>query len=158
MPPYDDTIKTLAGRHVASRLRSAIGLFAVDGNAVVTVHPTGWRAIPRWYVWSPGRGVTRPEHLTPGRPDDLLAAAGIRDGGVRREVRDILVEPAGDAGGLLGHLLRLLSLPGGELLDGGLDPAVASGSILVVPDAQQIARFERVVSEQALHRADLEGS
>ena len=26
LPPYDDTIKTLAGRHVASRLRSAIGL------------------------------------------------------------------------------------------------------------------------------------
>src|ERR1035437_11176010 len=35
MPPYDDTLKTLAGRPVPSRLRSARGLFAVDGNAVI---------------------------------------------------------------------------------------------------------------------------
>jgi hypothetical protein len=156
MPPYDDTIKTLAGRHVASRLRSAIGLFAVDGNAVVTVHPTGWHAIPRWFVWTPGRGVARPEHLTPGRPADLLTAAGIRDGGVRREVRDILVETGGDADGLLGELLDLLSLPGSDLLTGGQDPGTVAGSVLVEPDEQQIARFDRIVSEKALHRAELE--
>jgi hypothetical protein len=156
MPPYDDTIKTLAGRHVSSRLRSAIGFFAVDGNAVVTVHPTGWRAIPRWFVWSPGRGVTRPEHLNPGRPVDLVTAAGIRTGGVRRDVRDLLVEQGGDADRLLGGLFELLSLPGSGLLDGGQDPGTAPGSILVDPDKQQIARFERTVSEKALHRAELE--
>ncbi|MHB1473108.1 MAG: hypothetical protein ACYDDU_00910 [Dermatophilaceae bacterium] len=155
-PPYDDTIKTLAGRHVASRLRSAIGLFAVDGNAVVTVHPTGWRAIPRWFVWSPGQGVARPWHLAPGRPADLLTAAGIRDGGVRRDVRDIFAEVGGDAGGVLGDLLALLSLPGSDLLDGGQDPATASGSALVEPDEHQIVKFERIVSDQALHRAELE--
>lgn len=156
MPPYDDTIKTLAGRHVASRLRSAIGLFAIDGNAVVTVHPTGWRAIPRWFVWSPGRGVARPWHLPPGRPADLLTAAGIRDGRVRRDVRDILVDTSGDADGVLGDLMDLLSLPGSDLLDGGQDPATAQGSTLVEPDEQQIARFERIVGDQALHRAELE--
>lgn len=156
MPPYDDTIKTLAGRHVASRLRSAIGLFAVDGNAVVTVHPTGWRAIPRWFVWSPGRGVARPWHLPPGRPADLLTAAGIRDGRVSRDVRDILVDTSGDADGVLGDLMDLLSLPGSDLLDGGQDPATAQGSTLVEPDEQQIARFERIVGDRALHRAELE--
>lgn len=156
MPPYDDTIKTLAGRHVASRLRSAIGLFAIDGNAVVTVHPTGWRAIPRWFVWSPGRGVARPWHLPPGRPADLLTAAGIRDGRVSRDVRDILVDTSGDADGVLGDLMDLLSLPGSDLLDGGQDPATAQGSTLVEPDEQQIARFERIVGDQALHRAELE--
>src|SRR5450759_52358 len=114
LPPYDDTIKTLAGRHVASRLRSAIGLFAVDGNAVITVHPTGWRAIPRWFLWSPAHGVTRPWHLAPGRPADLLSAAGIPGTGVRREVRNILVETGGDAHGVLGGLMALLSLPGSD--------------------------------------------
>jgi hypothetical protein len=158
MPPYDDTIKTLAGRHVSSRLRSAIGLFAVDGNAVITVHPTGWRAIQRWFVWSPGQGVLRPWHLPLGRPADLLTAAGIRDAAVRRDVRDILVGAGGDAGVLLGDLMALLSLPGSELLDGGQDPATAQGSTLVEPDDQQIARFERIVSDQALHRAELEDS
>ena len=155
-PPYDDTIKTLAGRHVASRLRSAIGLFAVDGNAVVTVHPTGWRAIPRWFVWSPGRGVVRPWHLAPGRPADLLTAAGIRDGRVRRGIRDIFVEGGGDADGVLGDLMALLSLPGADLLDGGLDPATVQGSTLVEPDEHQVARFDRIVSDQAMHRAELE--
>lgn len=155
-PPYDDTIQTLAGRHVASRLRSAIGLFAVDGNAVVTVHPTGWRAIPRWFVWSPGRGVARPWHLAPGRPADLLTAAGIRDARVGRDVRDILVEPGGDADGVLGDLMALLLLPGLDLLDGGQDPAVAQGSTLVEPDEQQVAKFEQIVSDQALHRSELE--
>ena len=156
MPPYDDTVKTLAGRHVASRLRSAIGLFAVDGNAVVTVHPTGWRAIPRWFVWSPGQGVTRPWHLNPGRPADLVAAAGVRDGRVRRDVRDVLVETCGDADSVLSDLMSLLSLPGSDLLDGAQDSATAQGSMLVEPDVEQIARFERVVSEQALHRAEQE--
>src|SRR5471030_3216660 len=70
MPPYDDALKALAGRPVTSRLRSAIGLFAVDGNAVVTVQPCGWRAIQRWFVWSPGRGVVRLRQLAPGRPAD----------------------------------------------------------------------------------------
>ena len=39
-PPYDDTLKALAGRPVASRLRCALGFFAVDGNAVITVQPS----------------------------------------------------------------------------------------------------------------------
>lgn len=155
-PPYDDTIRTLAGRHVASRLRSAIGLFDVDGNAVVTVHPTGWRAIPRWLVWSPGRGVARPRHLAPGRPADLLAAAGIRDGRVRRDVRDIFVGSGGDVQGVLADLMGVLSLPGSGLLCGDLDPATAQGSTLVEPDEHQIDRFERIVGDQALRRAELE--
>ncbi len=54
--------------------------------------------------------------------------------------------------------MTLLSLPGSELLDGGQDPATAQGSTLVEPDDQQIARFERIVSDQALHRAELEDS
>ena len=44
-PPYDDALQVLAGRPVPGRLRSAIGLFAVGGNAVVTMHPYGWRAV-----------------------------------------------------------------------------------------------------------------
>ena len=156
MPPYDDTLKMLAGRPVASRLRSAIGLFAVDGNAVITVHPAGWRAIQRWFVWSPGQGVVRPRHLVAGRPADLIAVAGARDGAARRGVRDVLVDAGGDADGVLGDLLSLLSLPGSDLLDGGQDPAAAQGSTLVEPDEQHVARFERIINDQARHRAELE--
>jgi len=158
MPPYDDTLKTLAGRPVSSRLRSAIGVFAVDGNAVITVHPSGWRTIQRWFVWSPGHGVVRPEHLAAGRPTDLIAAVGMatRDDTARRAVRDLLVNADSDADAVLGNLLTLLSLPGSDLLGGGQDPATARDSALVEPGEQHVARFQRTIDDAARHRAELE--
>jgi hypothetical protein len=156
MPPYDDSLKTLAGRPVPSRLRSAIGLFAVDSNAVITTHPSGWRATQRWFVWSPGEGVVQPHQLVAGRPADLIAAAGTHEKGARALVRDILVDGGGDAPGLLSDLLDLLALPGAGLLDGGQDPVTVPGSLMVEPDEQQVARFEKIVTQEARHRAELE--
>jgi hypothetical protein len=156
MAPYDDTIKMLAGRPVPSRLRSAIGLFAVDGKAVISAQRCGWRATQRWFVWLPGEGVVQPRHLAAGRPADLAAAAGARDKSVRGSVRSILVDGGGDAQGVLGDLLSKLSLPGSDLLDGGQDPGSAAGSILVEPGEQHVARFERIVKDEARHRAELE--
>ena len=156
MPPYDDTLKTFAGRPVASRLRSAIGLFAVEGNAVVTVHTAGWRTIQRWFVWSPGQGVVRPRHLAAGRPADLIVAAGTRDGTARRGVLDLLIDGGGDAHGVLADLLVLLSLPGSALLDGGQDPAASPGTTLIEPGERHVARFDRIMTDQALHRAEME--
>ncbi|MEP7193092.1 MAG: hypothetical protein ABI903_09530 [Actinomycetota bacterium] len=156
MPPYDDSLKTLAGRPIPSRLRSAIGLFAVDGNAVITTHPSGWRATQRWFVWSPGQGVVQPRQLVAGRPSDLIAAAGTHEKGARSLVRDILVDGGGNAPGLLSDLLDLLALPGADLLDGGQDPVTVPGTITVEPDEQRVARFEKIVSDEARHRAELE--
>lgn len=156
LPPYDDSLKALVGRPVASRLRSAIGLFAVDGNAVVTVHPHGWRAIPRWFVWSPGQGVVRPRHLAAGRPADLIAAAGIREGAARRRVLDLLVDGGGDACAVLGDLMALLSLPGSDLFDGSQDPTASYGFTRVEPLERLVARFEKTVDDRARHRVELE--
>jgi len=153
--PYDDTLMTFAGRPVPSRLRSAIGLFAVDGNAVISAYPSGWRATQRWFVWSPGEGVVQPRQLVAGRPADLIAVAGTRERGARSLVRDILIDGGGDAPGLLGDLLDLLALPGSELLDGGQDPAMMPGSAIIEPGEQHVARFERIVSDEARHRAEL---
>jgi hypothetical protein len=156
MAPYDDTLKTLAGRPVPSRLRSAIGLFAVDGNAVISAHFAGWRATQKWFVWSPGEGVVQPRQLVAGRPADLIAVAGTHERGARSLVRDILVDGGGDAPGLLGDLLDLLSLPGSDLLEGAQDPAEVPGSSRVEPGEQHVARFERIISDEARHRAELE--
>ena len=60
LPPYDDALTVLASRPVAHRLRAAVGLFAIDGRAIVTVQGEAWRAVQRWLVWVPGRGVSRP--------------------------------------------------------------------------------------------------
>ena len=156
LPPYDDTLKTLAGRPVPSRLRAAIGLFAVDGNAVISAYPSGWRATQRWFVWSPGEGVVQPRQLVAGRPADLITAAGTHERGARSLVRDILVDGGGDAPGLLDDLLDLLALPGSELLSGGQDPVTVPGSTMVEPGEQYVARFEKIISDEARHRAELE--
>lgn len=156
MAPYDDTLKTLAGRPVPSRLRSAMGLFVVDGNAVISTHTSGWHASQRWFVWAPGEGVVQAQQLAPGRPADLIAAAGTHERGARSLVRDILVDGGGDAPGLLGDLLDLLALPGADLLDGSQDPVAMSGSFIVEPGEQHVARFERIAGDEARHRAELE--
>lgn len=157
MPPYDDTLKALAGRPIPSRLRFAIGLFVVDDNAVVTVHSPGWRAIQRWFVWSPGHGVVRPRRLAAGRPADLVVAAGAGDGTTRRRVLDLLVDGGGDAEYLLGELMALLALPGSDLLlEGGRGPAASVGSALVEPGEKHLAMFERVIDERSRQWASTE--
>jgi len=156
-PPYDDALSLLAGRPVSSRLRTAVGLFMVQGNAVVTIHPAGWRALQRWFVWAPRHGVVHPRELVAGRPSDLVKACGIRDRVVQRQVRDILVDSAGDALGVLGDLVSVLSLPGGTLLDGTADPATMAGHQLVEPDPRKVARFDETVTQDARQRAELEG-
>lgn len=107
-------------------------------------------------MWSPGEGVVQPQQLVSGRPADLAAAAGTRDKGIRRRVRDILVDGGGDAQSVLDELLALLALPGSELLHGGQDPVAVPGSTRVEPAEQHVARFERIVSDEARHRAELE--
>jgi hypothetical protein len=156
MPPYHDTVKTLAGRPVPSRLRSAIGFFVVDGNAVVSVQPPGWRATQRWFVWTPGAGVVESGPLVAGRPADLTAAAGTLKGAVRRRVQDMLVDGGGDAPAFLDDLLAVLSLPGFDLLDGSLDPVAVDGAAMVEPGEQHVARFERFISDETRHQAELE--
>jgi hypothetical protein len=156
MTPYDDTLNALAGRPVADRLRPAIGLFVVDDNAVISAHPSGWRAKQRWFLWSPGEGAVPSRRLPAGRPADLVAAAGTRDAAARRGVRDILADGGGDAPGLLCELLAMLALPGSELLDGGQDPAAAPGSSMVEPGEQHVARFDRIVDDEVRQRAELE--
>jgi len=154
--PYDDALKTLAGRPVPSRLRPAIGLFAVDGNAVVSAHPSGWRATQRWFVWAPGEGVLQPSELVAGRPADLVVASGTRDRTARRWVRELLVDGSGDAPHFLAGLLELLALPGSDLLDGRRDPVATRGYTMVEPGEQHVARFEKIISDEARHRSELE--
>jgi len=83
-------------------------------------------------------------------------AAGTRDAAARREVLDLLVDGGGDAQSVLRDLLAVLSLPGADLLDGGREPSAAQGSSLVEPDERHLARFERIMTDQARHRAELE--
>lgn len=154
-PPYDDELEVLAARPVPGRLRSTIGLFAVDGNAVVTMHPHGWRAVQRWVVWVPRRGVVAPDRLAAGRPGDLARTAGA-DRSATRAVVDALRDPSGDAGRVLADLCAALGLPGARLLDGRDRPEDMVGHRLVEPGEQHVARFHAAVHEEARLRAEME--
>lgn len=154
-PPYDDEVHVLAARPVPGRLRPAIGLFAVAGNAVVTMHPPGWRAVQRWVVWVPRRGVVSPDRLAAGRPGDLARTAGA-DRAATRSVVDALRDPSGDAGRVLGDLCAALGLPGSRLLDGHDRPEDMDGYRLVEPGREHVARFHAAVDENARWRAEME--
>lgn len=152
-PPYDDALSVLASRPVTHRLRAAVGLFAIDGRAVVMVQGDAWRAVQRWLVWQPGRGASRAPGLRVARPGDLLAAAGAGTRGVGAELGTLLRESRGDALGLLAELMRVLGLPGDGLLVEGPRPDQGE---LVEPDHRVVARFDALMLEEARHRAELE--
>jgi hypothetical protein len=152
-PPYDDALTVLAGRPVAHRLRTSLGLFAVDGRAIVAVQPTGWRPVHRWLVWQPGAGVVRTPHLRVARPVDLIAAARASRRGATSEVAGLLADPRGDALGVLTDLMSVLGLPGSALLTGAVD---ATSGQLVEPKGTSVARFDALMLEEARQRAETE--
>jgi hypothetical protein len=156
-PPYDDAVGVLAGRPVPRRMRPALGFFVVAGRAVVTLQAKRWRTGTRWLVWEPGVGVARLPDLEPARPAQLATAAGapaaVRD--VAREVARAVADRSGDADRVLADLLRALRLPGRELLR---PDSRSDGGHVVAPTAQAVERFDRRMSEQARHRAELEES
>jgi hypothetical protein len=151
MAPYDDALTIMASRPVAHRLRAALGLFAIDGRAVVMVQGQGWRAVQRWVVWQPGRGASRAPGLRAARPGDLLTAAGAGTRGVSSAVGARLRDGSDDALGMLGDLMALLGLPGSGLL---VDAHPSAEGELVEPDHRVVARFDDLMLEEARHRAE----
>lgn len=142
-PPYDNAVAMLAGRPVASRLRPALGLFDVDGRAVVTVHSSGWGAVQRWLVWDSDHGVVRTSRLAPARPRDLLALPGHRVVGTV-DVIDLLRLKGLSPGQWLARLAGALNLPVVDLL---ADPAPGESAV-IEPSSRAVKSFEATVSEE----------
>lgn len=154
--PYDGAHTVLASRGVPSGLRSAVGLFDLDGRAVATVHPAGWRAVTRWLVWESGRGTARIPSLPSAAPADLLRAAG-GDPDVEREVRAVLAQRSAAVSDVLGELFDLLGLPGEQLML-GRGVKSAQGSTLVEPETRSVRQYERAVTERKELRDTVSGT
>lgn len=144
--PYDGGPAVLMARVVPSGLRSAVGFFLIDGRVVVTVHPTGWRAVTRWLVWESGRGVARVPSLPAASPADLVRAAGVA-APVQREVRDVLAERSSAVSDVLADLVGVLALPG-ERFVLGRGVRSAEGAMLIEPDARSVLQYQRITSER----------
>lgn len=150
--PYDVGLEILAARRVPTRHRPAIGLFVIDGCAVVTVQARGWRLEQRWLVWEPGTGVRRTPDL-PALPAGLVVdVAGARSRTSAHEVTDHLTDPNGDPLDVLIGLMRLLGLPGEDLLRDGADES----HVRVDPNPRSIAAFDALVAEETAHRTELD--
>jgi hypothetical protein len=155
-PPYDDARAVLAARPLPSKLRPSIGLFALQGRAVVTVQPAGWRAVQRWLVWTPGQGVARTPRLPLLRPVDLVRAAGAERRQAGTALLRVLRDRQGPATLWLLDVMRVLGLPGEGLLTGEHRPGESAGAVLVEPSASSLARFESILRDEAEQRAERE--
>jgi hypothetical protein len=148
--PYDVGLEVLAARPAPWRARPTIGFFDVHGRAALTVQPTGPRAQIHWLVWEPRRGVVATPQLTRLHLPMLLAAAGAQ-GRVREEaLADVLSSGHGAPLDLLVTVMGLLGLPGRDLLVRG----DAEGASDVEPSVRGILAFDRLMAEEAAHRAE----
>lgn len=150
--PYDVGLEILAARRVPGRHRPAIGLFVIDGCAVVTAQARGWRLEQRWIVWEPGTGVRRTPDL-PALPAGLLVdVAGARARTSAAEINDHFADAQGEPVDVLIGLMRLLGLPGEDVLLGATDESHER----IDPNPRSIAAFDALVAEEAAHRSEME--
>ena len=152
--PYDVGLEILAARRVPTRHRPAIGLFVIDGCAVVTVQARGWRLEQRWLVWEPGSGVRRTPDL-PALPAGLVVdVAGARSRtSAGRGHRALRRHRTGEPLDVLVGLMRLLGLPGEELLLRRHRRVATSGS---TPAPARSRPSTALVAEEAAHRSETE--
>ena len=150
--PYDVGLEILAARRVPARHRPAIGFFVIDGCAVATVQPRGWRVDQRWLVWEPGVGVRRTPEL-PALPLGMVVdVAGARARTSPKDLAEHLGDPGGDPLDVLVGMLRMLGLPGEDLLRDG----AGEDAVRVDPSPRSVAAFDALVAEERQHRAELE--
>lgn len=141
--PYDRGLEVLAARRVPARRRPAIGLFDIDGCAVITVQPRGWRAEQRWLVWKPGVGLCRTPQL-PALPAGLVVATAGAGSRVRAaDLTTLLSSTLGRPVDLLTSVVTLLHLPGAELLHR------PHGGELVEPSRSIVRRFDELAADEA---------
>ena len=150
--PFDVAVEVLAARPVPRRARPAIGFFAVHGRAAVTVHVPGLRRPQRWLVWQPEDGVVETPSLPRLGLETLLEAAGSPSGVRPADLAAVLRTGQGVPLDILDTLLGVLRLPGRDLLV-GRDCAGASD---VEPSSRGVLMFDRLMADEAQHRAEWE--
>ncbi len=153
--PYDDAVQSIAGRPAGLWMRPAIGAFHVGRQAVLTVHPAGWRPIQRWAMWTPRDGLVPPAGLAPARPADLLAAAGA-DLDLAPQLRAAFRDSLPDAAAVLRSALDVLGLPGIAVLTGETDIADLPDARIVEPAPRHARAFDRLLADEARHRIEME--
>lgn len=157
--PYDDAVRTLAGRPVSLWMRPALGFFRVGAQAIITLHPPGWRSDVRWLIWTPKRGFVSPEGLDQARIADIVVVAGLPHEVQSRaaaELAAVVENGAGSAESVLTRAMDILALPGAPLLGNRSDIRSLPGARVVPPKPKYAREFEKLLDELARERAEEE--
>ncbi|NHA67753.1 hypothetical protein [Phycicoccus flavus] len=152
--PYDVALEVLAARPAPRGGRPVLGFFDLHGKAALTLQASGLRKPQRWLVWQPGVGVVETPSLPRLGLPSLVDAAGARGDDVAERVGGVLRGHEGQALDVLVTVLGLLGLPGEDLLVRG-DCAGASD---VEPGTRGVLMFDRLMADEAQHRAEWEAA
>lgn len=159
-PPYDDPVRTLAGRPVGMGMRPAIGLFQVGRQAVVTVQAGRWRPVHRWAIWTRHDALVNTPDLPPARTTDMVAVAASVGGaliaGAEPALRELWHDGSIQPAAVLEGTFRLLGLPGHEVLTGEREAATLPGARTLEPNPRHARAFDKLIEEQARERAEQE--
>lgn len=152
-PPYDDAVRTLAGRPVGWRMRPALGFFQVGRQAVITLHPQRRPRSVRWLIWTPHDGSVPPRGLPTARIADVVAAA---DAAPQAEeaLDTLLMDGAANAQEVLRTAMDILNVPGAEVLFDETDPRTLSGARTVTPPDRHARAFDRLLTEERRFRVE----
>lgn len=159
--PYDDAVRTLAGRPVGVRMRPTLGFFKVGSQATITVHPPGWRAEVRWLIWAPRLGMIPPDGLPAAPIADIVVVAGLDTDVQARaasRMQALLESGEGTAESVLAGVLDILALPGADVLADEVDIRTLPDARVVPPKPKYAREFERLLDELARERAEEETS
>lgn len=157
--PYDDAVRTLAGRPVSWRMRASLGFFRVGSQAVIVLHPRGWRPVVRWLIWTPRNGRVPPDGLPEAEVADVVIVAGLDQSLQARAATSLtalLERGEGTADDILREALEILALPGAELLAGKADIRALPGARVVPPKPRFAREFDKLIDELERERSETE--
>lgn len=157
--PYDDAVRTLAGRPVSWRMRPSLGFFRVGAQAVIVLHPRTWRPTVRWLIWTPHHGLVVPDDLPEAAIADVVIVAGLHtslQAKAATSLAALLERGDGTAADILAEALEILALPGADLLAGTTDIRALPGARVVPPKPRYAREFDRLIDELERQRSETE--
>ncbi|WP_299447736.1 hypothetical protein [uncultured Phycicoccus sp.] len=152
--PYDVALEVLAARPAPRGGKPVLGFFDLHGKAAFTLQPTGLRAGQRWLVWQPSIGVVETPSLSRLGLPSLVGAAGAAGRTSPQDLAAVLRSGEGTALDVLVTVLGLLGLPGHDLLVRGDCPGASD----VEPGTRGVLMFDRLMADEAQHRAEWESA
>lgn len=152
--PYDDAVRSLAGRPLGTRLRPALGVYRIGRQIVLTVHPPRPRSVARWLIWTPRDGTVPPRDLPAATVGDVVglvhaAVALAEPDAARRRLGVVLADGTLDTDVVLSEVFAELALPGMGVLTGEVEAASLPAARQIRARRWHARAFDRIVTDES---------